>query len=67
MLAIAFVLTIIFEECVISNRYFLEYLDLISYPIIIILGLGWGLLSQIIIGPHQRKEVKPAEPSRDQL
>jgi membrane protein YqaA with SNARE-associated domain len=48
VLAIAFVLVMVFEECIISNRYSLNYLELVIYPIIIILGLGWGLLSQLI-------------------
>jgi hypothetical protein len=55
ILAIIFVLTIIIEECGMRNRYSLDRMDQLISPIIIILGLGWGLLSQMIFGPHQRK------------
>ncbi len=59
VLAIVFVSVMLFEECVTTNRYSLEYQDLVIYPIIIILGLGWGLLCQLIIGPHQEGTTSP--------
>jgi hypothetical protein len=62
VLAIVFVLTIIFEECAITNRYDLGYPQRALYPIIITIGLSWGLFSQMILGPHQRKTLKPSEP-----
>jgi hypothetical protein len=63
VLAIAFVLVMVFEECVITNRYSLEFPDLVIYPIIIILGLGWGLLSRIIF-QYKRKGTEAEEGER---
>ena len=43
--ALVFVSVIILKETVIT---ILEYPYLVIYPVIIIVGLGWGLLSQIV-------------------
>ncbi|MFY9795861.1 MAG: hypothetical protein WAK17_16210 [Candidatus Nitrosopolaris sp.] len=58
VLAVVLVLVIIVRECVIMNPYFLEIPRDFVYPIIIIVGLGWGLLIQII---HQYRERKSME------
>jgi hypothetical protein len=64
VLAIVFVSVMIFQECFYTNRYSLEDQYKVLYPIIIILGLGWGLLCQLILGPHQMYEDKPAPKPR---
>ena len=48
LVALVFVSVIILKETVITNLYSLEYPYLVIYPVIIIVGLGWGLLSQIV-------------------
>jgi hypothetical protein len=47
--ALVFVSVIILNETVITNLVALEYPYLVIYPVIIIIGLGWGLLCRVIL------------------
>ena len=56
VLAVVFVSAIIIHECIISNFYHLESTDYFIYPIIIIVGLGWGLFCHVIFQYHKMQK-----------